>query len=124
MQALIRTFIARHTPPIISILMAIGGATYYLGDVVTHQFADMKTDLITEARLPTYQMIYSSLNKQSEKLDKDPEDIKTTDITFLYNQCNSDFGATYIESLSPTLKLNGKRTCSKLGDLYVDRGVY
>lgn len=124
MNTLIKTFITKHTPPILSILMAIGGATYYLGDVVTSQFASMKTELITEARLPAYEMLYSSLNKQSEKIDTDPGDIKTSDISLLYNQCNSDFGLIYIPSLAPTKRLNGLRTCEKLGDMYLERNVY
>lgn len=124
MNTLIKTFVTKHTPPILSILIAIGGATYYIADIIQVSFKSMKTELITEARLPTYEMLYSSLNKQSEKIDTDPADIKTSDISLLYNQCNSDFGLIYIESLAPTKRLNGRRTCNKLGEMYLDRNVY
>lgn len=124
MQALLRSFIQKHTPPVISILLSICAATYYIGQVVGDGFTTMKTELITEAREPTYAILYSQLDKQSEKLDSDPGDIKNADIKLLYNQCNDDFGKVFLETLPPNEMLSAKRNCSMLESLYLDRRTY
>jgi len=124
MHAILRSFIIKHTPPIISILIAIGASTMYIGDVVTSGFTSMKQGIIKEARAPAYAILLSSLNKQTEKLDNDPGDIKSSDIKLLYNQCNSDFGSVYLKSLPPSDKIRATNTCKKLEDLYLTRHYY
>lgn len=124
MHAILRSFITKHTPPIISVIIAIGAATMYLSDVVSTGFVVMKADIITEARAPTYAILLSSLNKQTEKLESDPGDMKSSDIKLLYNQCNSDFGNIYINTLAPSEKIRAKNTCSKLENLYLTRQYY
>jgi len=124
MQPIIRSFIQKHTPPVLSILISIAASTFYLGQVVTDGFYAMKADIITEARQPFYLATEYSLKKQLEKLDRDPDDLKTTDIELLSIQCNSDFGLSYVPILPPNRKISAQNTCSKLTSLYVDRASY
>ena len=124
MQALIRSFIQKHTPPVLSILISIAAATFYLGQVVNDGFFAMKADIITESRQPFYLSTEYLLKKQLEKFDKDPDDLKLTDIELLSIQCNSDFGVSYIPTLPPNRKINAQNTCDKLTDLYIDRASY
>lgn len=124
MQSIIKSFVTKHTPPVISLLLAIVWATYHLSNVVNDGFVAMKTDLVQEARIPAYQMLQASLEKQAEKLESDPTDVKNSDIKFLYSQCSGDFGKHFIPSLPPTELLSAKRTCTQLEQLYLDRRVF
>ena len=124
MQTVIRSFVTKHTPPVISLLIAITWATYHLSAVVNDGFANMKADLVQEARIPAYQILQASLEKQAEKLESDPTDIKTSDIKFLYSQCSGDFGKHFVPKLPPTELLSAKRTCNQLEQLYLDRRVF
>jgi len=124
MQELLRSFIQKHTPPVISLLSLVCMATWYLGQQVNHGFEAMKAEIIYEARAPTYAMLYAQLDKQSEKLDGDPSDIKTADIKLLYNQCNDEFGNVFLSKLPPNEMLSSKRNCGMLENLYLERRTY
>ena len=125
LKDIVKGFVSKHTPPVLSVIISIGGASYYLGDLVQDGFLSMKTELTYEARVPYYLSQEYSLKKQMEKLDKDPADLKTSDIELMFIQCADEFGTKYIPSLSPeSRKSNAQRTCGRLSKLYIDRNVY
>lgn len=124
MQALVKGFIAKHTPPVISVLMSIIGMGFYISTIVNDGFVTIKRDLIAEARQPSYEMLQASLDKQLEKLASDPNDIKTADIKLLYNQCNDDFGKIYLKTLPPNEMLSAKSACNMLENEYLKRRTY
>lgn len=128
MLQIFSTFIARHTPPVLSILLFLCAGIFYIGEVVNDGFDSMKSewrsDWIAESRKPAYAMLLSSLDKQTEKLNKDPGDLKDSDIALLFNQCNSDFGMIYIPTLPHSQKTIAKRTCEAMGDLYIERQIH
>lgn len=117
-------FIAKHTPPVLSILIAIGGATYQLSNTIQDGFSTMKSELVYEAREPYYLSQEYSLKKQLEKLEKDPNDLKTSDVELMFIQCADEFGVTYIPSLPANRRSNAERTCDRMSELYIDRKVF
>ncbi len=121
MTAMLMNFVQKHTPPVISIIFTLLIATFYLGQTVNDGFNAVKKDLITEARLPAYAIILASLDKQIEKINKDPDDVKSADVKFLYNQCNSDFGRVFLTGLPPNQSLTAYRTCEMLEEIYMNR---
>lgn len=124
LASLLKGFIAKHTPPVITILLAMAGATFYMGQLINDGFDVMKAEIVSEARQPTYAMLNAQLVKQSEKMDSNPTDIKTSDIKFLYNQCNDDFGKIYITSLPPSEMISSKQICTQLESMYLSRRSY
>ena len=121
---LIKGFIAKHTPPAISILLTIVLGIYYIGHEVKTGFDDVKGDIIYESRAPYYLDKEYSLRKQLEKLESDPSDLKTTDVELVYMICSSEFGLKYIPSLPANRKINAEKACEKMSNLYISRNVY
>ena len=124
LKDIVKGFVAKHTPPVLSILISIGGASYYLGNLVQDGFVTMKSEMVYEARIPYYLSQEYALKKQLEKLEKDPADLKTSDVELQFIQCADEFGLTYIPSLPANRRSNAERTCDRLSDLYVGRSVY
>jgi hypothetical protein len=121
MQPLIKSYISKHTPPIISMLIAICGGTAYIADIVNSNFTSMRSSLIAEARAPFYLSTEYALLKQNEKIDKSPGDIKTTDIEYLSVMCQDDFGESYVPALPTSRRIDMEVTCGKMVNLYKTR---
>lgn len=87
-------------------------------------FRSLQTEFVYSARQPFYLDKEYALRKQLEKIAKDPEDLKTTDIELMYLLCADEFGEKYIPSLPANRKVNAENACKKLGELYISRTVY
>lgn len=123
MNAIISKF-ASLLPKSVQWALLIGACTYWLGMQVNYGFDTLRTDLVNQARQPAYEIIYNQLEKQMEKLAKDPDDIKQVDLKFAYNQCNGDFRAVYVKSLMPSESASITNTCEKIEDLYLNDRKY
>lgn len=95
-----------------------------VNDQIKSGFDSMSTTFIESARQPFYLSQEYSLKKQLEKLEKDPADLKVTDIEFLYILCQDEFGTKYIPSLPANRKSIAQRACTKIGDMYTSRSSY
>lgn len=110
------------------VIITLFACTYYgvieIKSQIDTSVMAVRNDIILEARQPTYAIIKNQLDKQLEKLQKDPDDVKTTDIKFLLNQCQGDFAADYIPNLPPNESITVRGACSKLENLYTNRMPY
>lgn len=123
MNALISK-LAGFLPKSAQYLLFAASCTYWLGMQINTSVDTLRTDLVNQARLPAYEIIYNQLEKQVEKLAKDPEDIKQTDLKFAYNQCNGDFRAVYVKSLVPSESAKIDNACDKIEDMYLNERRY
>lgn len=121
MQAFLLKLIEKNIPSFLTIPLCIAAATWYVGDMVQTGINDMKINLITEARQPFYLTTEYALAKQLEKLEKDPADLKTTDIELYSILCHEDFGAEYVPTLPANRRLDAEETCKQLTDMYTSR---
>jgi hypothetical protein len=111
----------KHIPLLFTVCGSCYAAVISVNTTITNGLNSVRSEWVSDAREPTYDFIYSQIKKQKEKLEKDPDDIKTADVEFLFNQCNSDFGRYYIESLPPAEKAGTKKICAQLESQYISR---
>lgn len=124
LESIIKGFIAKHTPPVVSILVVLLSGIFYISHEVQTGFNGVKEEIVYEARKPFYLAEEYALRKQLEKISKDPADLKTSDIELSYILCADEFGTKYIKSLPANRKINAEKTCLKMADLYTSRNVY
>lgn len=124
LSSIIKDFVLKHTPPMVSIIFVIIFGIAYLGKEINKGFDGVREEIIYEARTPYYLDKEYYLRKQLEKISTDPGDLKTTDIELSYILCDGEFGTKYIPSLTASREATANRACSKLSELYMSRNVY
>lgn len=111
-------------PKSLQVIALIVGCTYYLGVEINTGISNGLDRVVHESRLPAYAIIRNQIDKQIEKLNKDPDDIKRVDVRFLFEQCSGDFGSKYVPTLQAGDRITIKRACGQLEELYVQNGNY
>lgn len=119
--------IKKHAPTaslVCSIAVGMYQFTISTQQEIRNGFQSLQTEFVYNARQPFYLDKEYALRKQLEKLEKDPGDLKTTDVELMYLLCADEFGVKYIPSLPANRKVNAEKACNKLGELYVSRTIY
>lgn len=111
-------------PKSLQIIALIVGCTYYLGVEINSGINNGFDRVVHESRLPAYAIIRNQIDKQIEKLNKDPDDIKRVDVRFLFEQCSGDFGSKYVPTLPAGDRITISRACSQIEELHVQNGNY
>lgn len=105
----------------VAIIGAVYTATMFISSSLDRGLREVKTDWIDESRRPFYLSVESGLQKQLEKLSKNPNDLKHADIKLYSDLCAEDFGKKYVEQLPATRKLDARKACDMITDLYINR---
>jgi hypothetical protein len=118
-------FIKKHTSDTVFIAIATVVLVFANGQENTeikNQFADAFVDTIwLEINQENMRAHAFDMQKQDEKLSKDPDDIKLTDLAKFDYLCNSRYGTHYIPTLPIDQEKLARIRCEKLSALYIER---
>jgi hypothetical protein len=102
-----------------SLILLVGILITQVDKLSSEISSRVSTEIKSEVLTDFNRDIEFSLDKQAEKLDKDPGDIKKADLASLTYHCQGFFGNTYVPTIPADRRVRVESLCDKVVALYI-----
>ena len=102
-----------------SLILLLGILVTQVDNLSTQISERVSTEIKAEVLVDFHREVEFALDKQAEKLEHDPEDIKEADLASLTYHCQGFFGEEYVPSIPPNRRVKVESLCDKVIDLYI-----